>query len=164
MTAIVREEESEKEVAITLNATDTKKVQLRGTDTNYGYWTQIGNSNMVCSWTDYSFTLTPSEDTGRLSNGYWTPTNKNRTYGYCVNNATITFTAPDSYQITSVKFFGDAASSVELSGNCNITPSSAVAFAGNSHSDNRGTSYFEVVNHVSGEPLTISVTNGQCNI
>jgi uncharacterized protein YlzI (FlbEa/FlbD family) len=61
---------SSDEYRITVHITDKRKKQIRGTTLNDGYWSNIGSST-VQSWTDYIYSLNPSGNSTRFTNGTW---------------------------------------------------------------------------------------------
>ncbi len=154
--------------SINLVVTDLLVRELRGKTEADGSWKNIYNSDMVQEWTDNVFTLTPTEASGRLSNGYWTPVDGQQIFGFCTQNSEITVKAPDAYQIAGIAFIGHTLYGKEtrftVTGDgVTATPESAAL------SENASAGYMECASlvidgHKAGTPLTVKVSDNFANM
>ncbi|MFB6320599.1 pectinesterase family protein [Saccharicrinis sp. FJH54] len=148
---------------ITVNVNDLLKKQIRGTTDNDGYWTTVGTSSLVQSWTDYIYTLTPDVASTRFGSGTWRPTGGSTRYGFYAGNSSVSLVVPSNYNVASVSLIGYGAATFGLTTEgATVTALTSASFDETASANQLDEVRFSVSDHTTGSPLIISVNDVYC--
>lgn len=154
--------------SLKLNMGDMMHRELRGLTTANGAWTNPYNSSMVQEWTDNVCTLIPTKESGRFSNGYWTPAGSQMIYGFCTQNATVTLNVPDAYEVHAISFIGHIfngkATTLGVSSEGATVTALKETLPATATEQYMDCATFVLEGHKAGAPLTLTVGSGQTNL
>lgn len=143
---------------IIININDLLKKQIRGEEKNNGYWTNVASSSLVQMWTDYIYSVTPTESSSRFASGTWRSVDGSTQYVFYAKNANATLTIPSNFKISSISLIGYGAGTIGLSSEgATVTAVTATKFDDAATATQLDEIKFSIENHAAGTPLEFSV-------